>query len=396
MAATTGTDKKPFIDHVRELQIRLTVCFVAILAGAGLGYAYHEELLALVQKPLGQTLYYTSPTGGFSSLFKLCIAAGIVVATPVILYNVFRFFEPLLTVRKKRTIVKYTVASVLLAYTGVVFAYLISLPAALHFLSKFGGEGVQSLITIDSYYNFALSYIISFAVVFQLPLYVLFFNRIKPLTPGGMMGAQRYIIVGSFIGAAILTPTPDPFNQLLMAAPAIVLYQVGIILVWRVNRKARKKARKQAMQYATQTAQPATTPDITPATATPLASNVPVPVASNQPRAIDGVFRGVTSAALQPTKQVRRIRIAAQASPEQSSPPEQASRMTPAIQAAAAPVRPQAAQSTMSMSRRDAALEQLFAQNTSKKRYPFIPEPAAADNQRSVSIPHFIIDTVIA
>jgi sec-independent protein translocase protein TatC len=123
-----------------------------------------------------------------------------------------------------------------LAFAGVLFAYFVSLPAALHFLAKFGGAGVQSLITVDEYFNFALAYLAGFALLFQLPLLILFVNRIKPLTPGKMMGAQRFVILISFIVAAILTPTPDPFNQLLMAAPAIVLYQIGIIMVMIVNR----------------------------------------------------------------------------------------------------------------------------------------------------------------
>lgn len=242
--AAGGAKTKPFMEHVHELQLRLMVIFVAILAGAGVAYKFHEPLLELVQKPLGQTLYYTSPAGGFTSLFKLCIAAGVVIATPVILYNAYKFLEPLMTNRRRGAVIRYTAASVLLAYAGIIFAYTVSLPASLRFLSTFGDGNVQSLITIDSYYNFALSYIISFALVFQLPLYVLFINRIKPLKPGGMMGAQRYIILGSFVAAAILTPTPDPFNQFLMAAPAIVLYQIGVLLVWRVNRKERRKQLK--------------------------------------------------------------------------------------------------------------------------------------------------------
>lgn len=244
-SAVDGTKRMPFIEHVRELQVRLTVVCVVILAGAGVAYAYNQQLFALVQKPLGQTLYYTSPTGGFTSLFKLCIAGGIVIATPVILYNIFRFLQPLLTTTKKISIIKYTIAALGLAYAGIAFAYLISLPAALHFLSSIGGQNnVQSIITIDAYYTFALSYLLSFAFVFQLPLLVLFLNRIKPLSPGGMMGAQRYIILASFIAAALLTPTPDPVNQLLMAAPAIVLYQVSIGLVWWMNRKTNPKTQQ--------------------------------------------------------------------------------------------------------------------------------------------------------
>lgn len=231
------TAKKPFIEHVHELQKRLTWSVLALAIGGSIAYGFYQPLLDLVQRPLGQTLYYTSPTGGFSFLFKICLAAGFVLALPVILYHIFGFLGPLLKRRQRASIVAYTMWSFNLAYAGVLFAYFISLPAALHFLAKFGGAGVQSLITVDEYFNFALAYLAGFAILFQLPLLVLFINKINPLKPSKMMGAQRYVILISFIVAAILTPTPDPFNQLLMAAPAIMLYQVGIVLVLLVNRR---------------------------------------------------------------------------------------------------------------------------------------------------------------
>lgn len=250
-----GLEKKPFMDHVRELQLRAVVSFLAVILGAGVAYQFNEQILYWVRKPLDQTLYYTSPIGGFSSLFKLCIFVGFTLAVPVILYNIFKFFSPLLNKNRQKTVLTYTFASAILAYAGVAFAYFVSLPAALHFLSKFAGENVQSLITIDEYYNFAFTYLISFALVFQLPLYVLFINKVTPLSPGGMMKAQRYIILFSFVGAAILTPTPDPFNQTLMAAPAIVLYQVGFLLVlisnYKQNRKNKiQRAKKTSLQQA--------------------------------------------------------------------------------------------------------------------------------------------------
>lgn len=239
-SADSSTIRKPFIEHVHELQKRLTWSLLAIAIGGGISYYFYDPLLKLVQEPLGQTLYYTSPTGGFSFLFKLCLAAGFVLALPIIIYHVFGFLGPLLHRRRRTSIVAFTMWSFNLAYAGVLFAYFISLPAALHFLAEFGGGGVQSLITVDEYFNFALAYLAGFALLFQVPLVVLFINRIHRLKPGGMMGAQRYIILFSFIAAAMLTPTPDPFNQLLMAAPAVVLYQVAIILVLLTNRKPRK------------------------------------------------------------------------------------------------------------------------------------------------------------
>lgn len=251
-SAHHGTIRKPFIEHVHELQKRLTWSLLAVAIGGGIAYYFNEPLLAMIQKPLGQTLYYTTPTGGFSFLFKVCLAAGFVMALPVIIYHVFGFLGPLLHRSRRVAIVAFTMWSFNLAYAGVLFAYFISLPAALHFLANFGSNGVQSLITVDEYFNFALAYLAGFALLFQVPLVILFINKIHRLKPGGMMGAQRFVILFSFIFAAMLTPTPDPFNQLLMAAPAVLLYQVAIILILIINRKKRspRASRKQAMMVS--------------------------------------------------------------------------------------------------------------------------------------------------
>jgi sec-independent protein translocase protein TatC len=235
-SARSSTIRKPFIEHLHELRTRLVWCALAMSAGSGLGFALHENLLALIQRPLGQTLYFTSPTGGFNFVFKMSLTFGLVVAMPVLVYQFMKFLSPLIGTHKFR-ILSYLIWSLMLAYAGVLFAYIISLPAALRFLTSFGGANIQALITADEYFNFALAYIGGFALLFQIPLIMLFINRIKPLRPSKLMGVQRFIILGSFIVAAILTPTPDPFNQMIMALPIILLYQIGIILIWAVNRK---------------------------------------------------------------------------------------------------------------------------------------------------------------
>lgn len=241
-AQDSSTIRKPVIHHVHELQKRLIWSVLAVIAGTALAYSVNGFLLAAIQRPLGQTLYYTSPLGGFSFLLKLSLAVGFVIALPVVLYQAFSFLAPLLKKHHKLTVLAFAIWSFDLAYCGLAFAYFISLPSALHFLSQFGGSTVQSLITVDEYFSFALAYLAGFAIMFQVPLIILFVNRIKPLKPKKMFGAQRYVILFSFIAAAILTPTPDPMNQTIMALPAIALYQVGIVLVWLANRERNKAA----------------------------------------------------------------------------------------------------------------------------------------------------------
>jgi len=234
---TTRDDvEKSFLDHVNELRTRFAWATLAIVGASVLAYVFNPYLTAIIQRPFGQTLYFTSPVGGLNFLIKLSVTFGFIVALPVLLFQVAKFFAPILEKAHKRSLSKYVIWSIILAYGGVVFAYFVSLPSALHFLTSFNTENITALITANEYYDFVLAYLLGYAVLFQIPLVVLFINKIKPLTPGGMMGAQRYIILASFVVAAILTPTPDPVNQTIMALPAVLLYQVAAFLVWKVSR----------------------------------------------------------------------------------------------------------------------------------------------------------------
>jgi len=126
--------------------------------------------------------------------------------------------------------------------TGVSFAYFVSLPAALYFLGEFGSAQVQSLISTDAYFSFVTRYLLGFGILFQLPLILLLVNAISPMSPRHLMWYQRYVIVLSFVLAAIITPTPDPLNQAIMAVPVILLYQVSVLGIWFINRRRKQNA----------------------------------------------------------------------------------------------------------------------------------------------------------
>lgn len=244
MDSVESAIRKPFIEHIYELRRRALICVIATTLAGFAGYAINEKLLHIIQKPLGKTLFYTSPTGGFSFIFKICLLFGLIVALPIIIYQIIKFLSPLMKHTTKRFTFVSLLASAILAFAGITFAYLLSLPAALHFLSNFGGAEIQSLITADEYFNFALAYLAGFAILFQLPLLMLLINRIKPLSPGPLMRFQRYVILISFVVSAMLTPTPDPVNQALMAVPVVILYQLSIGLICLVNWRKNKRTKK--------------------------------------------------------------------------------------------------------------------------------------------------------
>ena len=239
---------QPFSEHIKELRVRLLICFTALFLGTVVGYLFHDELFRIITAPLKEQLYYTTPTGGFNAVIKISILFGIIVSTPIFVYQLGKFLRP--AFRRHVKAVKVLLFSTFLAISGVLFAYFVALPAALHFLANID-DSLQALITVNEYINFVGAYMVGFAILFQLPLILLLINRIKPQKPGRLMRAQRWVVLVSFILAAIFTPTPDPINMLIMALPIIVLYQFSILLVWNTNRRESKKLAAAGKRFVT-------------------------------------------------------------------------------------------------------------------------------------------------
>ena len=236
------------MDHLRELQGRLfSTVFVFILVAAA-AYPFFDKISAFLMAPLkpGQELVYLTPGGAFSFIIKVCAYIGLIGTLPILIFHLYRFIMPAVRQTNLRTVLKFTIASLVLAVCGVLFAYYVSLPAALQFLTGFNLNHIDPMLTIDSYFSFIMTYMLAGALLFQLPLIMLIINTVKPLTPKKLMSFQRHMIVISFAIAAIISPTPDALNQTLLASPVVVMYQVGIVLIWRVNRKAKKASAKAA------------------------------------------------------------------------------------------------------------------------------------------------------
>lgn len=198
--------------------------------------------MAALMAPLGgQRLVYLTPIGGFSFIFKVSIYFGFGVILPVVIYHLYRFLEPIMDKRRKRSVTLYIFASTILAIAGGSFAYFASLPAALHFLTGFSIHNVSAMLTVDSYLTFVITYVLGAAALFQIPLILMIINTIKPIPPSKLLSSERFVILGAFIVAAIISPTPDITNQTILAVPIIVMYQFGVLAVWLQSRALRSK-----------------------------------------------------------------------------------------------------------------------------------------------------------
>jgi len=173
-------------------------------------------------------------------LFTVCLDLGLVVSTPVIIYQLLAFIRPLMRDTTRKFLLLASGITGLLAVCGLLFGYFLGLPSALHFLlHQFTTIQVKPLITIQSYMQFVALYLFGSALMFQLPLIMLFINRIKPIKPSKLFKYERHLIVGAFITAFIMNPTPNIVDQLLVVVPIIISYQVGILAVWIAHKRGR-------------------------------------------------------------------------------------------------------------------------------------------------------------
>jgi len=232
-------DKAPFIDHLRELRTRLLWIVATILLAGTAVYFVQERIVNWLLAPAHhQQFIYTSPIGGISFLFQVCTYVGIAVSIPMIVYQLLMFLAPLMSDATRHSLLRYASWSALLAAIGIVCGYYIGLPSALHFLSnQFTSKQIRPLFTIQEYMSFVTLYLLGSAMLLQLPLLLLLVNKIHRVRPRSLFKGERYVIVVAFIVSMIMVPTVNVINQLIIAVPIIVMYQIGIGLVWLEHRR---------------------------------------------------------------------------------------------------------------------------------------------------------------
>jgi|EndMetStandDraft_3_1072993.scaffolds.fasta_scaffold08436_3 sec-independent protein translocase protein TatC len=230
------------MEHVRELRGRLVWVALWFVLVTGVAFPFFEDIIKLLMKPLGnEKLYYLTPIGGVSFAIKVCMYVGMVATIPVLVYHLYQFISPVMKRRSAKRAILYVSLSTLLAAVGIVFAYLVTLPSAMHFLTGFTIGGVSAMLTVDSYLSFIVAYVLASALMFQVPLVMVIIDRITPMPPSSWNKYQRHMIVAAFIIAMLITPSPEITTQFTLAAPTILMYQIGILLVWMRHRQLKPK-----------------------------------------------------------------------------------------------------------------------------------------------------------
>ena len=243
----------PFLDHLEELRWRLIWSLAAVLICAVVGYLLVTRLdvLGILVEPIkpflnGTKLKYLSPTEPFFITLKLAVAVGLVLASPIVIYQVWAFLAPALLPSEKRIIVPALYMGLVLFAGGVLMAYELVLPMTLRFTMSFQTESLEQSIVIGEYLGFVTRLLLAFGAVFELPVVVLILSAMGLVTPEFLSGKRRHAIVIITVLASVLTPGDVITLTIMMMAPLLLLYEFSIVLSRLVTRRRRLAAAAEA------------------------------------------------------------------------------------------------------------------------------------------------------
>lgn len=227
--ARAAEEKVSFFEHLAELRTRILWSVAAIGLGFLGTFYFSDRIIKFLARPLAVKLAFLTPTEAFWANMKVAMICGLFVALPVVLYQVWAFVSPGLYQHERRYALPFVIIGTVFFAIGVSFAIWVVIPFALKFLLTYKTEDLTPVISINSYVDFVLKFTLAFGLVFELPLAIILASRMGLVTPQFLAKNRKYAILLNFVIAAILTPTPDIFNQTLMAGPLIILYEIGII-----------------------------------------------------------------------------------------------------------------------------------------------------------------------
>ncbi|HPQ84089.1 MAG TPA: twin-arginine translocase subunit TatC [Actinomycetota bacterium] len=241
----------PLRDHLRELRRRLVISLLAIAAGTVVGWIYYEPIFDVISEPIQDVvdaaaaqgrdvrLVVAGVTDAFMLQVKVAVMAGLVLASPVWIYQLWAFVTPGLHTKERRWVYLFVVLSVPLFLSGVVLAYVL-MPKGLEVLLGFTPQNVGNYLPVDRYLSFFIRMVIVFGIGFLTPLFIVGLNMIGVLSGKRLASAWRYIIFGVFVFAAVATPTGDPITMMMLAAPVMVLVG-GAVAFSLLNDRRRRR-----------------------------------------------------------------------------------------------------------------------------------------------------------
>lgn len=231
------------LGHLRELRQRLLFCAIAVAITSAISFFFVNQIFAILIWPAGDIkLIYVELTEMIATYMKVALAAGVILAMPYLIYHLFRFVSPALRKNERRFIYFALPFITVMFVVGMLFAYFILLPPSTQFLTSFGADIAEPQIKIGNYIDVVTRIILAMGCIFEMPAVIFFLSWIGVITPRFLWRKFRLSIVIAFILSAIITPTPDPINQTLVAGPLILLYvmSIGLAKLAQLHRQSRK------------------------------------------------------------------------------------------------------------------------------------------------------------
>jgi sec-independent protein translocase protein TatC len=252
-------EKQTFIEHLEDLRKRLIISLIAIGIGFIVCYLFSKQIFQFLMMPLqkalpaGATMIFTTPAEAFFTYMKVGLIAGIFVASPMVLYQIWLFVAPALYSHEKRYVIPFVCSSTLLFVGGAAFGYFVCFPIMAKFFMHFTTDFIQPAPRLKESLSFCSMLLLTFGLAFELPIFILFLAKLGVIDSRMLARNRKYVIVAIFIVVAVLTP-PDIISQLMMAIPLVGLYEASIWVARIFGRrpKAEGKKRKKRSGKASQ------------------------------------------------------------------------------------------------------------------------------------------------
>lgn len=219
------------IQHIGELRDRLMMAAIALVITTAISFLFTTDIIRILLIPTGSLRLLTiSPTENFTTYFQVALFTGIAFAMPVILYEIYAYVDPALYPKERRFIRILGLPIIGLFVAGMAFCYFVMLPRAMDFLLHFGEAVFDNQLRASEYLSFATMFILGIGVMFEVPVIIYALVRVHILSRDWLAKQRRYAVLLCFVIGALITPTPDPFNQALVAGPMYLLFELGLFL----------------------------------------------------------------------------------------------------------------------------------------------------------------------
>jgi len=240
-----------FFDHLEELRGRIIRALIGFAVASALAGWFYRDIIEIIllgpARDAQMPLINTVPMGQLLLAIQVSLLSGLIIAIPWIIWQFWQFVRPGLYQREQRYVGLIAFSTIGCFLAGVAFAYFVMIPASLGFISGFEFSGIKNQIAITEYFSFVLGFIIALGVVFEMPVIAWALTRLGIVTPKFFRTYRRHAVVVILIAAAIITPTPDPFNQLLLAIPLYALFEVSILVSQGAARQRRRMMEAEGM-----------------------------------------------------------------------------------------------------------------------------------------------------